>query len=585
MRPRPLLFLCLALGLATGANLVAAVGNGHGLPFRPPKAIASELPRVRFVATPGSSILLHGTYPKVSSSCVAPIQPILHARYPGTIEIGMDTDGKLFVIGVLTFEDYLKGIAEVPRTWPLAALEAQVVAARSYALANLAYPDPTGSRLGYQLCATDACQVYRGLGVSDGPYGDRWVKAVDATTSQVLLYNGRPADTVYFSTSKGTTVGNDKVFGSAPLPYLRPVKEHDDGASPLSHWSVTLPFADVARFLRAAGHWGSGSVTSVTQSGGNVVVKGGAASTTLTVTDFRSSLNAWAHCLDPARYPTFTASGVRLPQTVPSKWFSTSKVGAAVVLTGRGWGHGVGMVQWGAYGKALRGLSYQDILASYYGGLRPVEYPELSEIRIGIAAGLTSVTVQPTGEVSMDRANAPSEPWLVIGGKKLRIRHGTAPPSFITAGRIVTAPSRMRSGQTVTVSASVPELSVAHLVLQTPGMDLEMQPGTTVQAGTADVTGTVPDIPSGTYRLQLELTNGIDIAGSRTRKVRVAGVSPSPTPSPTTPSPSRSALALAPTGSSPAAPIAIGAAGLAAVALALFILRRTRRRPAPPLPR
>ena len=92
MRPRPLLFLCLALGLATGTNLVAAVGNGHGLPFRPPKAIASELPRVRFVATPGSSILLHGTYPKVSSSCVAPIQPILHARYPGTIEIGKVAD-------------------------------------------------------------------------------------------------------------------------------------------------------------------------------------------------------------------------------------------------------------------------------------------------------------------------------------------------------------------------------------------------------------------------------------------------------------------------------------------------------------
>src|SRR5207244_13116071 len=77
MRLRLLLFLCLSLGLATGTNLVAAVGNGHGLPFRPPKAIASELPRVRFVATPGSSILLHGTYPKVSSSCVAPILPIL----------------------------------------------------------------------------------------------------------------------------------------------------------------------------------------------------------------------------------------------------------------------------------------------------------------------------------------------------------------------------------------------------------------------------------------------------------------------------------------------------------------------------
>src|SRR5712691_2629166 len=148
MRARPLLFPSFALALAAGAALFGAVGNVHGLPGRPQKAFASELPRVHFVATPGSSVLLHGTYPKVSSSCVAPVQPTLHARYPGTVEIGKDTDGTLFVIGVLPFEDYLKGIAEMPRTWPLAALEAQVVAARSYALANLAYPNPTGSRLG-----------------------------------------------------------------------------------------------------------------------------------------------------------------------------------------------------------------------------------------------------------------------------------------------------------------------------------------------------------------------------------------------------------------------------------------------------
>src|SRR2546428_8030890 len=241
MRPRSLLSLCFAFALAAGANLLAAVGNVTGLPGRPQKAVAAELPRVRFVAAPGSSILLHGTYPKVSSHCVAPVQPILHARYPGTIEIGKDTDGTLFVIGVLPFEDYLKGIAEVPRTWPMAALEAQVVAARSYALAHLAYPDPTGARLGYQLCATDACQVYRGLGVSDGPSGERWVQAGRGTTSQVLLYNGRPADTVYFSTSKGTPAGNDTVFGSAPLPCPRPGKGHHDAASAGSHRARARP--------------------------------------------------------------------------------------------------------------------------------------------------------------------------------------------------------------------------------------------------------------------------------------------------------------------------------------------------------
>ena len=397
----------------------------------------------------------------------------------------------------------------------------------------------------------------------------------------MLLYGGRPADTVYFSTSKGTTLGNDTVFGSAPLPYLRPVKEHDDAASPLSHWSVTLPFGDLARFLRAGGHWGSGSITSVSKDGGNVVIAGGGASRTLAVTDFRSSLNYWTHCLDPAGYPTFSSSGTRLPQTIPSKWFSTSKAGSSVVLTGRGWGHGVGMVQWGAYGKALRGVSYQNILADYYGGLRPESYDVPSEIRIGIAVGLTSVTVQGTGAVSVDRGGAGRTPWLVTGGAKLHIRHGVPPPVYITGGRIVEAPTQGRAGRTLTLTASVPELSVARLVLRVPGPDLEMQPGSTVQAGTAEVSGTVPPVPTGTYRLQLEVTDGIDIVRSAPRTVRIAGVAPTPSASPSPSAPrSPSAIALAPTGSSPAAPIAIGAGGVLALALALLLLRRIRRRPA-----
>src|SRR5437879_161608 len=82
-------------------------------------------------------------------------------------------------------------------------------AARSYSLATIGYPDPTGTALGYQLCSTDACQVYRGLGIAQGPYGNRWVAAVNATRTQVLLSGGRPADAVYFSTSNGHTVGNE----------------------------------------------------------------------------------------------------------------------------------------------------------------------------------------------------------------------------------------------------------------------------------------------------------------------------------------------------------------------------------------
>jgi len=68
-----------------------------------------------------------------------------------------------------------------------------------------------------------------------------------------------------------------------------------------------------------------------------------------------------------------------------------------VIVTGRGWGHGAGMVQWGAYGKARRGLPADEILASYYGGLHPKPYPEPGLIHVQVGSGLTSLGIVPSG--------------------------------------------------------------------------------------------------------------------------------------------------------------------------------------------
>jgi SpoIID/LytB domain protein len=584
-RPLALLFL-MVLSAGTAAGVDPALRTA---------AAASQPPsHVGFVSAPDASVLIHGIYPKVDSPCVRPVQPLLHSRFPGTVEVGRDTDGTLFVIGVLPFERYLEGIAEMPRTWPLEALEAQAVAARSYALANLAYPDPTGDRLGYDLCATTACQVYAGMRVSNGPYGGRWRRAVRATAGQVLLYKGRPADTLYFSTSNGSTVGNDQVFGTDPLPYLRPVTENDDGASPLSHWQSRLDLGDVGRFLRAAGDWGGETVSSVSLSGSDVVVKGGGRTGTFLVSDFRSTINYWAPCLAPDHYPPVDA-GATLPQTIPSKWFTTSNQGGEVVLTGRGWGHGVGMVQWGAYGKALLGVSYSDILANYYGGLRPEDYQEPSVIKIGIATGLKSVTVEPTGEVTVAGASPGPAPWVVTGGSKLRVRHGGRVPRYISGGRILQAPGRARVGETITVTASVPQLSVASLVFAVHGPDAQFGTAVTVDAGSATVSGAVPNLPPGTYRLQVVLTNGTDIVRSTGRMVRVTGgslASPSPSRSISAPhtggfhSPPRALGPSGSKGSNRTVPIALGLLGaILAVALGTVLFVRLRRaRPARPGP-
>lgn len=344
---------------------------------------------------------------------------MLRGRYPGTLLVRRAGDGSLELTVVLPFERYLEGIAEMPPSWPMAALEAQAIAARSYALATTGWSGEQGERLERPICATSACQVYRGMPLEAAGETRRWVRAVRHTRGLVLLFQGRPAETVYFSTSNGRTYGNEAVFGSVPLPYLRPVIERDDGASPLSRWRVRIPFADLARVLAAVGSWPSGvPIAGASVRDGAVTVVGGGSSRSLDLSGLRDAVNTWAPCLMPGRYPP---GG--LPSTIPSRWVSLRSAGGVLVAVGRGWGHGVGMVQWGAYGKALRGWSASQILAYYYGGLRPQGFPEPGPIRVLVASGLTSLRILPSGAgARVDGQPAPALPIRILGGDHLTVR-------------------------------------------------------------------------------------------------------------------------------------------------------------------
>jgi stage II sporulation protein D (peptidoglycan lytic transglycosylase) len=136
---------------------------------------------------------------------------------------------------------------------------------------------------------------------------------------------------------------------------------------------------------------------------------------------FRDAVNAWGPCLKPGRYPPGS-----LPVTVPSRWMTMSSGPNAVVATGRGWGHGAGMVQWGAYGKARRGLSAPDILAYYYGGLRPEPFPEPGLIHVQVASGLDRLRVS----ASAPGARLGGEPLgpgavTITGGDELTVTGAT----------------------------------------------------------------------------------------------------------------------------------------------------------------
>ena len=373
-----------------------------------------ELAAARVTIRPprGGSLRVRGIYPWSPSRCVRPERPTLDGDYPGVVSIRRVDDGTLTVNVTLTFQEYLEGIAEVPPTWPAAALEAQVIAARSYVLSRTGWSGEQGEDLGTPICATTDCQVYGGIPHPRPPGLGRWYDAVRATRGQVLLYGERPADTVYSSTSNGRTYGNDEVFGSSPLPYLRPVVERDDGASPLSRWRVEVPFADLTTVLRASGSWSGAPITSANVDGSTVVIARGGRTRSLDASGLRDALNTWAPCLLPRRYPSGD-----LPTTIPSGWFGISTNARGLVVDGRGWGHGVGMVQWGAYGKALRGWPASRILAFYYGGLTPQRYPEPGTMQVVVATGLRSMTVDPS-------ARGATIGGRTLSGRKLRVNGG-----------------------------------------------------------------------------------------------------------------------------------------------------------------
>lgn len=150
--------------------------------------------------------------------------------YRGKLEL-VPAGGFLRVVNVVPLESYLQGVVagEVPYSWPTEALEAQAVAARSYALANLEKGKP------FDLYSDVRSQVYLGV-AGEKPTTTR---AVTNTAGEVVLYGGKVATTYYFSTSGGKTASAADVFGF-DVPYLRSRPDPWDKASPYHRWGPVL---------------------------------------------------------------------------------------------------------------------------------------------------------------------------------------------------------------------------------------------------------------------------------------------------------------------------------------------------------
>ena len=165
----------------------------------------------------------------------------LDRPYRGQIEVGV-TGQKLNAVNVVGLEQYLQGVVpqEMPSAWPDEALKAQAVAARSYALSHRV------SGKTFDLYADVRSQVYGGVAGESA----RTTAAVQATKGEVLLWEGKPIDALFHSTSGGKTVAAVEVFGKA-VPYLVSVDDPHSDLSPLNSWGPTpVPETTIRKGLK-----------------------------------------------------------------------------------------------------------------------------------------------------------------------------------------------------------------------------------------------------------------------------------------------------------------------------------------------
>nr|WP_240906878.1 MULTISPECIES: SpoIID/LytB domain-containing protein [unclassified Synechococcus] len=324
-------------------------------------------------------------------------------RYRGVLRIS-GRGGRLRVVNSLGIETYLASVvgSEMPHRWPLAALQAQAVAARTYALKQR-------SRGGaWDVKATVASQVYRGA-ESETPSTRQ---AVASTRALVLVHGGRLIDAVFHSSSGGVTEASGMVW-RRQHPYLVSVPDHDQH-SPVHRWEQWFDPSGLRQRLPETG--GLQAVEVLRRSGSGRVrqarLRGPRGSLVLSGAELRKRLGLKSTLVSfemvtggqrpPAAFPvrsgtTQASSGSRIDRITaavarqgpgrppllvapPPVLVSKASVGRwsgsglQLLVKGQGYGHGVGMSQWGAHGLAEQGADFRAILQHYYRGAEVVPY-------------------------------------------------------------------------------------------------------------------------------------------------------------------------------------------------------------------
>lgn len=425
--------------------------------------------------------------------------------FRGSIRLARSGNG-VAVVNQVALDDYLRGISEVPTSWPLEAQKAQAIAARTYALYEVGRTNVNApyKQVGADICATDACQVYTGLAKERRAGSEAWISAVESTKSQIITYRGAPIVAKYSSSNGGQTVAGGQ-------PYLRATPDPDDAQSPLHRWRATYPIGEVVRAVGLAAE-----PSELTRQGDEIVAtyldpEGNQVEQRLSAADFRSRLNGGLARPDG------------LPLPVPSIRYDAGTADGLVVLDGRGWGHGIGMSQYGALGKALRGMQAPEILASYYAGLRPVPLPPdkvPDEVRVAVALDRAEATVTNTSGrfrvIAGDGrvlAHSATGRWTAIpapaGAVRLVPPADQAGPPGASLDAVEPAAPRPGTGAVLRIALTGPAALTRIMFTPPGGPTTELDPQKLRSPGPLTVRlGAGTTTSAGTYRVDLEREAG-----------------------------------------------------------------------------
>ena len=297
-------------------------------------------------------------------------------RYAGELRVSLNNQ-KLQIINYLNLEKYLNSVvgSEMPKEFPLSALQAQAIAARTYALKLL------GKNKLFDAHSTQSSQVYLGLEAETPKIN----KAVRSTKSLALFYQNKLIDAVFHSSSGGRTENSGQVW-KYQLPYLKSVIDYDHDSTKY-RWSNRFSSVELDKIFPELQGLNSIQITKRSNtnrvlsirlygsnghrdmSGKNLRKKLKLLSTKFEVNlefnqnDQMKEAEYYNHNFD------YNISNNLVPQPlplIPEDYF--------LLVKGYGAGHGVGMSQWGAKAMAERGYSFRSILKHYYTGVQIKSY-------------------------------------------------------------------------------------------------------------------------------------------------------------------------------------------------------------------